>query len=523
MKKRAQIGTEVLLVIGIIMLVFIIILVINDEQKADVLETSSLIERRTECTKIANYLTYAFANEDSKIEFETKYIIDIPSGGLLDVNTIRSNSTTENDIAFLVSNCGTSEEATFNELNAITDPDPDWYKQCLSGCSGGTSCPAWFNSRGITKNFNDLMGNISTYETLYLEDAHIDYRGKFNGVNYTKIISDWVSGGKALIISEHPICRYVSSNPQGYQCSYAEGSGDVWNFLNLKFHQQGGSFGNDVKVVNPIDPINLSLNEVLDFEERSFIRDPASSVQREETEDGNMQLVNGFGDTTSCVCSSPSDGECIRHTGSTTAYANATWTSDLDGTFDVKVRYCGENDGNDNWRVYKMPGGTAPGTQIDTWTTTSSQPNWQDRTISGISLASGDKIRLSCDRGTSSSNCRVDFIDLIPDAEPQVTIVGNYTSGSSLSEIGIGIWEYGGGKVYYFGDFEADMITFPNKDFSSVLTKFIAEVYYYIVGSNTNVLCTYVPKKKPAQVPADLTGKIRMRNVDGEVIVERIS
>ncbi len=519
---RAQVSAEVLLGIGIIFMIFIIILVVNNEQRTEVQETSDLIERKAECTKISNYLTYAFANENSKIEFETDYIIDIPSGGLLDINTVKSNVTTENDIAFLVSNCGTSEESTFNELNAIMDPDPDWYKQCLSGCTGGTSCPTWFNSRGITKTFNDLMGNISKYETVYLEDAHIDYRGKFLGVNYTKIIENWVGGGKALIISEHPICRYVSSSPQGYQCSYAEGSGDVWSFLNIKFYQRGGSYGNNVKVINPIEPINLSLNEVLDFEESSFIRDPQATLQREETEDGNMQLVNGFGDTTTCVCSSPSDGECIRHTGSATAYANATWTSDLNGVYDIKVRYCGENDGDDNWRVYKLAGGAAPGTQIDNWSTTSSQPNWQDRTISGISLATGDKVRLSCDRGTSNSNCRVDFIELVPNAEPQVTIIGNYTSGSSVRETGIATWNYGSGKVYYFGDFQANMVTFPNKAFSSVLTKFISEVFYYIYGGKANVLCTYVPKRKPSQVPADMTGKIRIKNVRGEVVIEKI-
>lgn len=520
-KKRAQVSAEILLGIGIALMIFIVIIVVYNDKNSEVQDTSSLIGRRAECIKIANYLTYAFANENSKIEFETDYIIDIPSGGLIDVNTIKSNVTTENDIAFLVSNCGTSEESTFNELNSIVDPDPDWYKQCLSGCSGGTSCPTWFNSRGITKTFNDLMGDISKYETIYLEDAHIDYRGKFLGVNYTTIISNWVSGGKALILSEHPICRYVSSNPQGYQCSYAEGSGDVWSFLGIKFYQKGGSWKNNVTVINPQEPINLSLNEILDFEERSYIEDPSVMVKRVESE--NMNLSGGFGiSTTSCECNSPptSNGTCIRHTGGTTVYANATWTSDLNGVFDIKIRHCGESDGNDRWRVYHKSGGVE--TQISSWTTTSSQPNWDDRAVR-VTLNIGDQIKLSCDR-ISQTNCRSDFIELeYINTNSVLTRVGEYRNGSSAWRPAIATWSYGQGKIYYFGDFEANMITFPNKEFGDVLSKLIIEVFYYITGGSTNVLCTYVPKRKPAQVPADLTGKIRIKNVEGEVIVEKVS
>jgi hypothetical protein len=77
-------------------------------------------------------------------------------------------------------------------------------------------------------------------------------------------------------------------------------------------------------------------------------------------------------------------------------------------------------------------------------------------------------------------------------------------------------WDYGNGRVYYFGDFQVNMQS-SGRDFTGdVLVNLIQKAYYTIFARETGALCTFSAKAPFAQ----FTGNFTIRNEDGLVVVE---
>lgn len=514
--RKSQISIEFMFTLGIIFFIFLIIFGFIINRRTEVKETEDYLEKRAECMKISSMISSVFAGGDGTIaKTKTKYLITIFNYSLINVEEIEDISTVENKIAVLASEAGETSQ-TFYDV--ITNKlDPDWYKICFSDISGD-GCQKWTSDGleedtwdSIDNDIHDLIETIydnpNAYQTIYLEDSTMQYNAIYNDKTYLEILQDWVAGGNIIILSEHVMCREGSSGSYpstSYRCNPPGYNSDVWDIFDVELHQLGGSFGNDVTVI--IEPDldifpNLDKDDTFDFEEESYIEElSVSSI--EESED--LGMVGGFTDTTNCICSSPSNGYCIRHVGSTVIPANTTWTSDLEGNYNIKIVYCGENDGNDEWWVYKND------QQIDNWVT-SYQSDWQERTIESVHLSVGDELKLSCDRGTSSSYCRSDYIEfeLYPPPEPEFIVVAEYDNNNKPAIV---YWDYGDGKVFYFGDFQVEI---NQGEYSDIISDVIERGYYSITTKPGKESCSLQAKSPYYQV----TGNITIKNRNGLIII----
>ncbi len=497
--KKAQISIEFIAVIGILFLILMAAVFFSTQLQREAFKTNITFDKTKECLKIARAMSEVYSNgHNAEVRMKTNYLLTIFNDTFISIEDKENNTFVTNRIAYLASNCGPTDVNDFEPINQTLAPD--WYYICLGGCY---SCD-WFATKNITKNLTQLIANINNYDTIYLEDAHMNYNSNSRG-----ILENWTKGGKALIVSEHAVCRYGSgSYPPNYvSCNIPAGAGDVWDIFGIRLHEQGGSYGNNLTVIRQEPVYNLSLGEKLDFEENSYIEAIGNQTSKNESE---SMTLSSFSSTTSCSCNSPttSGGKCIRNTGSTSTWANATWKVNVTGTYNVKVRYCGEHDGNDQWKFYVNDSLRA------SWNTINMEPNWQDRTIQTY-LQNGDVIKISCKRGTSQSYCNSDFISI--NTLPTLNTVTIATYDANLQP-GIAYWDYGTGRVFYFGDFQVNM--WGGKDFTSnVLIGLIQKAYYTIGGKGKSALCTFYGKSVYGQV----TGDFRIRNDNGITVIENSS
>jgi len=513
MMRKSQISIEFLFSIGIIVFIFLIILAFIMGRQADVRDNQSFINRQNECLKISSLLTSISEGGDgTAVQVNTPFFVTFYEDGLIKVEEILNISQEETKIAVLVSEAG---ETTQTFYDTVTERlAPAWYKACFSDIDGA-GCQSSGNDVDyglIGSDTDDLISELDNYNVAYLEDSHLQYNAEYGGDTYAEILENWVSGGNILILSEHTMCREQSSGSYpstSYQCNPPDYNSDVWEIAGVNIHQLGGSYGNTVTVVQQPDPAffpNLDLGENFDFEERSYV-EFGSLPGTMESESALLSV--GFGSTTNCACSNPStSGQCIRHTGSTSVPANATFTFNLEsGTYDLAVRYCGESDGNDQWWLYLN------GLQQDNWITTNQQPDWQDRTMENVALNNGDEIKLSCDRGTSNSYCRSDFVLFTKqEQQPVQEVIAQYNSNLQPA---IAYWEHGSGKIFYFGDFQVG--GGEQEAYSSIIADLIEKASGYVTPKKkTEVTCTSLVKGLSYEV----TGELKIKNDKGAIIIE---
>ena len=62
--KKAQVSIEVMTVVGLMFLTFLLLLGISLQTGLDILQTKRIIEGRTECIKLANFITEAYVYDD---------------------------------------------------------------------------------------------------------------------------------------------------------------------------------------------------------------------------------------------------------------------------------------------------------------------------------------------------------------------------------------------------------------------------------------------------------------------------
>ncbi len=252
-KKKAQVSTEFMAIAGVTFFIFVIILGFSLLRKSEVSDTEVYLDTTSECLRFSGIINSVYSGgEGAEVRTSTDYLLSFYNYSTISVETILESAEEENKIAFLVSNCGPSKESDFDEINSTLKPD--WYKTCIFGCP---SC-SWFNEKGINYDFNDLMENLTYYDTVYLEDPHIT-----SNVESTKqTLADWVYEGNALVLSEH--LQYL------FWPSYV---GD-FSFANAIIHQRSSSWRGwyDVNVTSENEAYNLVIGENMEVEERDWVQ-----------------------------------------------------------------------------------------------------------------------------------------------------------------------------------------------------------------------------------------------------------
>lgn len=513
--KKAQVSIEIIVFISFVILLFASISIFSFNKKQEIDATEDYLNLRNECLRVSNILSGVSSGGDgTSAVITTPYLISVYNHSYVGIKEVQNITEVETKIAILVSEAGESTQVFYDTLNARFNPQ--WYKNCFSdidssGCqSSGTNVD--YNL--IPLNLNNLICNdLYNYNVIYLEDAHIQYNAVCSGsITYLQRLQDWVDSGNTIILAEHTMCREQGGSGSypstSYRCNPSGYNSDVWTIFNNKLHQKGGSYGNNVNIVIDPDPElfpSLDLNDTFDFEEPSYIEETIGMLKESES----LSLSGGFSSSTSCICSSPSGGRCIRHTGSLTTQANATWTSNITGEYEIKFNYCGENDGNDNWFVYKN------NQIIDYWNTSGGEPNWRTRSIQDVQLSSGDILKFGCKRGNSNTYCRSDYFKLVSPADPSMTVVGKYESTTNPA---IAYWNYGSGKVFYFGDFQ--VVSGQQSFYSQVISELIENVYLLLFGPDYGEeICfpnTYI------RSIGSFSGTLKMTNINNELTIKNV-
>ncbi|MBS3172315.1 hypothetical protein J4438_01895 [Candidatus Woesearchaeota archaeon] len=281
--RKSQVTPEIMFGVGTIMFLFLLIAVFTLNYQIKLGEQEDYIEKRSECLKMTNLINSVYVSgPGTEVQTHTDFVITAFNGSIISVGGGVATSVGEEPIiAFLASEAGPTTREFYEQVNAQLDPDPDWYRVCFSdlgdpGCSSGVS--GWMLTL-IPNTIDDLMNNLDNYNTIYLEDSHISYQ-----TDYIDRLSEWVSAGNALIISEHVMCRkggatYASDS---YRCNVDGTSNDQWNIFNVKLYQKDNAWGwsnhrTNVIVNDTDESIDLSIGDTLSFEERSYITNTNAS------------------------------------------------------------------------------------------------------------------------------------------------------------------------------------------------------------------------------------------------------
>jgi len=264
--------------VGTILFLFLLITVFTLNSQIKLHETEDYIIKRGECLKMANLINSVYINgPGTEVRTHTDFIITAYNGSQISVGEIGAIEESGNEprIAFLASEAGPTSEEFYNRVNEDLDPDPDWYLSCFDdigvpGCTGGAS--GWMASN-IQYNIDDLMNNLSNYNTIYLEDAHIQYT-----TDYIERLSNWVQTGNALILSEHTMCRESTGtfSSNSYRCDVPGITEDVWDIFGVRLYEEDSAWGYTSSRTNVIvndtdEAFDLVLGDQLSFEERSYL------------------------------------------------------------------------------------------------------------------------------------------------------------------------------------------------------------------------------------------------------------
>ncbi|MFA4886626.1 MAG: hypothetical protein WC595_00265 [Candidatus Nanoarchaeia archaeon] len=509
---KGQITTEFLFAFGMLFVLFIGGMVFVAEKKSDLRITKQVLDKRDECLRFSNLVSaVATSGSGTVLNTETDYLIKIYNESVIGVTELENSSTVETRIAVVVSEAGETTQTFYDSVNTVLTPA--WYKNCYSDIdsAGCQSTGADVNYSLIPLDLSDLIcTDLNNYNVMYVEDSHIQSTAQCSGnVTYLQKLENWVAQGNILIGAEHLMCREQSSGTYAltsYRCNPPGSNGDAWSMFGKTVYQRGGAYGNPVTVLVTPDPAffpTLTQGQTYDFEESSYVFDPNVTVVQGES----MTFTTGYESSVSCQCSSPSGGSCARHSGSTNTPANASWISTVTGTYEVRIKYCGESDGTDNWAVYKN------NTFLTNWSSVNNEPDWNEKIIGGVSLTAGEPLKINCDKGTANSYCRLDLIKVRPSYG--AVVVASYDEDT---EPAIAYWEYGAGKVFYFGDFQVG--GGQQTVYSDMIAELIekASATFFTAGSE-EVLCTHVA---PMRWGGEYSSRIKIENANGRIMMTNL-
>jgi len=527
-QRKGQATPGLMLGIGTIMLLFLLIIVFTVNYQIKLQEQEDYIVKRSECLKLANLINSVYINgPGTQIKTNTDFLITTFNTSQISVEDINTINTTDPPIiAFLASEAGPTTYEFYEQVNAALDPDPDWYKVCFSDIGSSASCSgsgtSWMETY-IPNNLSQLMDHLYDYNTIYLEDPTIYYT-----TDYMERLETWTAAGNALILSEHVMCRDTdgSFGSTSYRCDVD--NNDNWDVFGVTLHQRGNAYyypnQYNVLVNNTNEAFDLVVGDRLSFEERPFLTEDDLT---DEYEAESLTLANGYSSSTSCECSSPSGGRCARHGGTVGVEGTITQNSfpEDSGEYEVTIRYCDETDDlghQDSYTLY------LDGNPVHTWQSTNGVGSgriWREETAV-ININSSDQIRIGGRRGSSSSYARVDKIDFRSTEQPdyEFTTIAVYRNSSNLgdsrNQAAIAFWDYGGGKIFYFGDFLVNYINIPEKEFSDVLVDLISVAYYlvYHPEQDSDITCHFSAFAPYQQV----TGDIYIKNQNNFIIIENV-
>lgn len=537
--RKSQATPEILLGVGIIMFLFLLVIVFSLNYQIGLGEKENYIEKRSECLKMVNLINSVYTSgPGTEVKTHTDFLITAFNGSMVSVESL-SDVEEYGDvprIAFLASESGPTKRAFYDQVNSELDPDPDWYKNCFSGIGSTASCDwvvdgestAWMNTN-ITRTVHDLMNNLDNYNTIYLEDATFNY--DYFATDYLDRLGEWVSEGNALILSEHVFCTEGGSSSYvntSYLCANGDGDND-WSMFGINLHQRFGAyyFPNqyNVLVENTHEAFDLSIGDQLSFEERPYVDNEISGTGYEAE---GLTLTGGYSSSTSCSCSLPSAGRCARNSGTVGREANISLNNfQTDpGEYEVTIRYCDETTDSGNPDDYSF---YVNGNLIQSWQSSNGYGDgriWREETIN-INLSDGDDIKVSGIR-SSLTGTRVDWIDFNPIStglDNDFTVIARYRNSSYMSDSrnqpAIAYWNYGGGKIFYFGDFYVNYLNIPSKHFSQVLIDLISVAYYIVAHPerNSDVTCQFSAFAPYGQV----FGDIIIRNENNNIILQNVN
>ena len=533
---RGQATPGLLFGVGTVMIIFLSIFTFYISQQGTLDEKTEIIEKRNECLKNANLINSVYVNgPGTEVTTETDFLITTFNHSQISVEAIESiNETPTAKIAFLASEAGATAYEFYVSVSEDL-PDAHWYKTCFSDL-GGSGCSwddtAWMEEN-IPNDIEDLIENLDNYNTVYLEDPTMYYT-----LDYIEKLENWTKKGNALILSEHVMCREQSwgSYPTtAYRCNPSGYNNDEWDIFNITLNQRAYAWGwpeqYNVIVNDTNDAFDLTIGDQLSFEERPYISIESESASSEYYEAEDLDLNGGYSSTSSCTCSSPSSGRCARHRGrvGNEGTVSIDSVSESTGQYQVSVRYCDESDDNGDPDDYTLYLNNNP---IHDWQSSDGYGSgqiWVDEELT-LNLTNGDEIKVGGTRGSYSTQARIDFIDIQQVAQEEeeegigFKTIAKYRDSSELSdsrnEPAIAFWDYGKGRVFYFGDFQVDYINIPGKEFSQVLIDIISVAYSFIYTQEESEVTCYFSAFAPYQ---QVTGDIVIKNQDNFIVIENVN
>jgi|GEM_PF-3365761 len=288
---KAQASAELIIIFAFILVMFLFVTLTTLNREVTSEEMRGVLEMREECLRISNTISSVYlGGNGTEATMDIQNYMTLPGDkSIILVESINwSVEPPEKHLAIVASEAGETTQSFFDNMTEMVDPD--WYKTCFSDIGGGADCQEW-QAGGMTEaswnsipwDIDDLVKNLSetpgSYQTVYIEDPHIQFNASYNGTDYFSILGEWVSKGNVLILSEHVRCREKSSGsyePSSYECNPPNDSSDVWEFLGVELHQTGQRKWTEI--VNESAEFGLSVGDQFKIEEANWL-DAVNSTQ----------------------------------------------------------------------------------------------------------------------------------------------------------------------------------------------------------------------------------------------------
>jgi hypothetical protein len=288
---KAQVSAEVIFIYVFMLLLFMFAAYSAMDKQITSEKIKDTLDLREECIRISNFISSVYTTGNgTAATIRLKHYLTLPgNGSIVLARTVNvSESRPPQNIAILASEAGPTTQIFFD--NMTTRIDPDWYKVCFDDLGTGPGCQTYGPNPmsqaswdSINWTFADLIKNITDnpdyYTTIYLEDPTMYYDAAYQGTPYIDILTNWVSNGNVLIMSEHAWCTEAmvlwfciswSYNNNSAICDPSGCSYNNWPFIGTILHQKANRAG-WANVVNDSNEFSLTVGDNFRMEERNWL------------------------------------------------------------------------------------------------------------------------------------------------------------------------------------------------------------------------------------------------------------
>lgn len=414
----------------------------------------------------------------------------------------------------------------------------------------------------IAETIDNLVSGLGQYNVIYLEDSHMQPRKIYDNKTYLELLENWVSQGNIIILAEHTLCREQGSGSysnSSFQCNpTGTYNSDVWDMFGVQIHQRGGSYRNNVTIITTPDADlfpNLHLNDKFDFEETSYVENTSGSDSNNINSYAG-RLSGTYSDSGGSYSSTFNDDTSYWYVGSNdngydiTAYAELNYSLTSfeipSGTplakIEFSLKYChdGSSSGAASCDGDSAEGNIQGNQDVEIYNFSSGQ--WVDignlatndngNEVSGTYTASGNlsnyvrsnitKVRYEMDYqndGNEDSFLVIDravlSIGYTNEDTQQFTPIGKYDEDGKTA---IAIWNYGAGKVIYFGDFQ--VAAAQQAAYSQIISEVIENAQeLFLTPSGDEVMCKYMANIASR---GEFAGNILIKNTNGAITFEML-